>query len=211
MRQNRVKKLTKKEVFMAKLKDMSSNINIDNQKTYNDNGVLDLIQLVDAEIAYQYQSRVSELREYVAILEQHQKKVSEEERPKLFAQMSYAYRRSVEACAWAGTLQTNAWRNVKKSEAVAAQEKFFEYVTKKKEESGQATKDTADNRKWYTQMDPDVVAASQKAAVIDGLCEIFYGLKMQFTQGISTLKAMYYTHSDLGRMNSAAVTHELPE
>lgn len=170
---------------------------------------LDDIKGYDPKIAAQFEQRVTELRKYAAILENHFDLVDEAKRPLIFSQIAYGYRRSSEAVSWALFLKREVSRDIKRAEALAAHENFYDYKERQKHENDRVIKDTDANRKWYTQMDDDVVKAKTYEAIVDAILEQFTSLKFEFIQGASSLKAMYYGNRDSSTLNSAATTYEI--
>lgn len=170
---------------------------------------LDEIKRVNTDIAAQFEQRVTELRKYAAILENHFDLVDESRRPAIFSQLAYGYRRSSEAVSWALILKKNSVKRVKQAEAIAAHDNFYDFAERQKEQKGRTVKDTGDNKKWYTQMDPDVIKAKEEEAISDAILEQFSSLKFEFIQGTSSIKAMYYGNKDSSSLNSAAINTEI--
>lgn len=170
--------------------------------------VADIKRCMNEEIALQFKGRVIELRKYAAVLENHHNIVDEHQRPIIFSQLSYGYRRASESLSWALKMQKNAKIRVKQAEAIAAHDKFYDFVESRKGTDRKVSVTEA-SKKWYTQMDEGVIKAKMVEAVTDAMVEQFSSLKFEFIQGQSTLKNMYYGNRDASNMNSATVTHEL--
>lgn len=168
------------------------------------------VEKMSKDIAVQFETRVQELRQYAAILENHHDLYDEGARPRIFSQLSYGYRRAVEAVAWASFLRDKAVARRKQAEAIAAHDTFGDYVDEKRK-NGKEVKETDGMRKWYVDMDVNVLQAKHDEAITTAILEQFTGLKFEFIQGSSTLKAMFYGVKDGKYINSATISAEIGE
>lgn len=174
----------------------------------NDFSFLDDIKKFNAEIAEQFEERATELRRYAALMENHFDLMDDHGRLKLFAQLSYGKRRAAEAVSWVLYLKRKVSKKIKYCKAIAAHENFYKYIEDQSDKGVKITP-TDGNKKWYVDMDKDVLHALDEEAIIDAMYEQFFSLKMEFIQGESSLRSLYFGAKDSDYMSNAAVNIEL--
>jgi hypothetical protein len=162
---------------------------------------IDHINKFDKKLAKEFDARIGELNKLVAIMEDHHEIVNEGKRPVLFSQLSYGNRKAIEGVAWALHLKANAVKKERQSRGLAWHSNFFDYVNEM-DARGIKVKETDTARNMYVDIDPDVVKAREEVAIAEAILEQFTGLKFEFIQGQSVLKAMYYGNRDT--LNSTA-------
>lgn len=161
------------------------------------------IKNFDPVIASEYARRSTELNKMALVLENHFDMMDEGRRPQLFSQLSYGHRRAIEAVSWSSWLKTEAIKKERYARGMAWHENFNKYISDQ-EAKGNKVKATDKSRDMYVDIDPDVVKAREELAIIEAIHEQFNGLKFEFVQGQSTLKAMYYGNKDTSALNNAA-------
>lgn len=159
---------------------------------------------VDADLYRQYQKRAEVLNTYLALTEDP-KEMDEQMRIVTFSKLSYGLRKAGEALAWATFHQKVAYASRKEAEGLAALEDFPNYVNKK-ESSGEKVKVTNDSRTYYVPINPRVLMASKREALANAILEHFSTIRVQFIQGISTLRSLSYGVKDSNYMSSSAVS-----
>lgn len=156
---------------------------------------------IDPVIADRYNTLISELAQYSPYAEDIQDLRDEQQRMRVFAALSYALRKAGEAEAWAMFVYNTSRTNTKESEAVAALDEFGKYA-KSQTEAGNEVKTTDKNREWYVQSSPSVTKAKRREAMAEAMQKVFSIYRYQFSQAISTIRAVVYGNRDSNSMSS---------
>lgn len=156
---------------------------------------------IDPVAADRYNTLISELSQYSPYAEDVQDLRDEQQRIRVFAALSYALRKAGEAEAWAGFVYNTSRQGSKESEAVAALDEFGAYA-KAKTDGGSEVKNTDKNREWFVQQSPSVVQNKKREAMAEAMQKVFFIYRYQFSQAISTIRAMVYGNRDSSTLSS---------
>ena len=165
--------------------------------------ILDQINDVDQRLVSEFNGRLSELNKYALMLENPKDLENRYSRMRILNNMSYGFRKSTEAVAWASMLVNESKSRRKRAEAIAQHDNFPEYVERKKEE-GKIIKTTDTFVKSYVDIDECVTKARREEALILAMYLQFLGLKQEFSQGISTLKTVFSPYAEEQQLSSGA-------
>lgn len=147
------------------------------------------------EISGEFEKRMDEILVYTALAENSRNFTDESGRVAFLAKLSYGFRKSGEALAWATTKRRKAEGDLKRAQAVAAMDEFSDWLKVKKLQD-KDFKATADARKSYSQMSSTVVEAYNVLAALDGMSEYLFTAKSELKDAISTLRSIMYGKSD---------------
>ena len=159
---------------------------------------------VDAEITKNYENRVEELNELLALAENPADIGDETRRVVIFAKLSYGLRKAGEAVAWSTYYQKMAYVERKNAEAVAAMDEYQEYLASKKQD-GKTERATNEMRNYYVHLSGNVMKANKKEALVNAIHEHLTTIRAQFLQAISTMRSMSYGIKDSSYMSGSAV------
>jgi hypothetical protein len=160
---------------------------------------------IDPEFSKLYNERMEVLISYVVIAERTFDLADERLRQQMFAKLSYGLRKAGEWLGWARYHQSMAKSRRKQAEAIASLEGFGKYLSQKKG-SGEEVKATESVRSHYIQINPEVMLACSKEALMDAIVEQLMTVKLEFIQAISTIKAMAWGMKDSDFMSGSSVS-----
>jgi hypothetical protein len=146
---------------------------------------------IDSSLSAMFNSRLTELNKYIALAENPSDFNNEIKRIQLFGNLSYGLRKASEGLAIALYHQKQAKARRKKEEASAAMYEFGSFVAAQKE-AGNDVKVTDKNKEYYVALDRKVLLANEYESMMDAYVEHFSGIRYEFSQAISTLRAMCY-------------------
>ena len=158
---------------------------------------------VNKEVANQLNDRLTELNKYLILAENPSDFNNELKRIQLFGNLSYGLRKAGEGLALTLYLQKMAKGRRKSAEANAYLNNFGRYLIDQKE-LGFDVKATDKTKEHYVALDRNVLDANEYEAMMDAYEAHFSTIRNEFTQAISTLRAMCYGMKDSQNISSAA-------
>jgi alpha-L-arabinofuranosidase len=170
-----------------------------------DNDLINDIKSIDIAVGMECKRRMDELANYIVLVENPKTIYDETARIMLFAKLSYGLRKSGEGYAWAMRKVNEAAIKKKETESSAALDEISNWVKKRREDDSKFKPTDKDKTHFIYTID-SVKVAYRLVAILESMAENFLIIRQEFTQAISTLRAMYYGQRDSTYMSSAAST-----
>lgn len=160
---------------------------------------------LDVEFAHWYESELTLLRRYAILTENPADLVDRNQYPQLLARLSFGLRRSGDVLGRLKAQQRKAEGFTKRAAAVAGMDDLAEYVAQSAIK-GEKVKITDDYRKIFVAGSDRVHNANLRCAMLDGMVEQIWTMKIEFREAIQTLRSMAWGGARDGDALSSVAT-----
>ena len=146
---------------------------------------------IDEAASREFHRLNNELLIYTTLAENPKGLTDEIGRISLFSKLSYGFRMSGQAYAWALIYKKLAYIRRKEAMAIANIDEYGSYVRDKKKTEPEF-KSSEKTRESYSYISPTVMRANRCEAVAEGMAQYFSVIQYQIGESIKTLRASCY-------------------